>query len=253
MVRSRLQKNAFSTDSVTMKILWFVHREGTVLGPYTTAEVESRISSGSLGEDSMIWARGTNEWSPVAKWKALSSSLEESSKKNNNRIWYCDSGLGHPAGPLNQTELIEHLKGINRWDTVTLWGTGLSKWLPLFEVPEVMDLVGISRRAHPRAPLLGQAALTPVGSTIPAQLLPTLTVSIGGFGVKNAGFLHRGDLVQISIRSREIPSAVHATGEVLYVSRNGEAGIKFRDLSTEAQSVLFDHIRRFNEGVTLVA
>jgi hypothetical protein len=130
---------------------------------------------------------------------------------------------------------------------VTLWGTGLRKWLPLFEVPEVMDLVGISRRENPRAPLLGQIALTPVGSSMPAQIMQALTVSIGGFGVKGAGALSRGDRVQVAIRSHDLPGIVHATGEVLYVSRVGDAGIKFTGLSPEARSILADHIRRFHD------
>lgn len=231
-----------------MKAQWFIHRDGAVLGPFTTSEVDDRIATGGLAADCLVWARGSNEWLPMDQWKTLSSQIEESSKGTKHRVWYCDSGAGQPAGPLTQDELVEHLKGLNRWDIVTLWGTGLLKWLPLFEVPEVMDLVGISRRENPRAPLLGQIACTPMGSTTPAQILPCLTVSIGGFGVKAAGALSRGDKVQVVIKSRDLPGPVHATGEVLYVSRIGDAGVKFLDLSPEARAILSDHIQRFNDA-----
>jgi hypothetical protein len=236
-----------------MKTLWFIHRDGAVLGPFSGDEVERNIESGSLGPDCLVWARGTNEWSPISEWKSLSSKIYASQKSSDSRVWYCDSGSGHPIGPLTQGELADHLRGLNRWDIVTLWGTGLVKWLPLFEVPEVMDLVGISRRENPRAPLLGQVALTAVGNNMPAQLLQALTVSVGGFGVKNAGDLNRGDKVQIAIKSPEFSSTVHAIGEIIYVSRTGEAGVKFLDITTENKAIISDHVRRFNDEAAVAA
>lgn len=236
-----------------MKTLWFVHRDGAVLGPFSSDEVEKNIASGSLGPDCLIWARGTNEWSPISDWKSISAKIHASHKSSDNRVWYCDSGSGHPIGPLTQGELADHLRGLNRWDIVTLWGTGLVKWLPLFEVPEVMDLVGISRRENPRAPLLGQVALTAVGSSMPAQVLQALTVSIGGFGVKNAGALNRGDKVQIAIKSREFSATVHALGEIIYVSRTGEAGVKFLDITAENKAIISAHIRRFHDEASVAA
>ncbi|MBN8539692.1 MAG: DUF4339 domain-containing protein [Deltaproteobacteria bacterium] len=236
-----------------MKTSWFVHRDGAVLGPFSADEVEKNIESGSLGPECLIWARGTNEWSPISEWKSISIKIQAIQKSSDSRVWYCDSGSGHPIGPLTQGELADHLRGLNRWDIVTLWGTGLVKWLPLFEVPEVMDLVGISRRENPRAPLLGQVALTAVGSSMAAQVLQALTVSIGGFGVKNAGALNRGDKVQISIKSREFPSTVHALGEIIYVSRTGDAGVKFLDITAENKAIITEHIRRFHDEEPIAA
>ncbi len=236
-----------------MKTLWFVHRDGSVLGPFSSDEVETNISNGSFGPDCLVWARGTNEWSPISQWKNLAQKLTASQKAADNRVWYCDSGSGHPAGPLTQNELADHLRGLNRWDIVTIWGTGLLKWLPLFEVPEVMDLVGISRRENPRAPLLGQVALTTVGSQTPAQVLPALTISIGGFGVKNGGGFNRGDKVQIAIKSREIAGTIHALGEVLYVSRMGDAGVRFIDISSEDKALIIEHVKRFHAGGSIAA
>lgn len=230
-----------------MKAHWFIHSEGAVLGPFTATEVEAQMKASKFGADCLVWARGTNEWLPISQWKTLSAKVEENSKSVSQRVWYCDSGTGQPAGPLTQSELVEHLKGLNRWDIVTLWGTGLLKWLPLFEVPEVMDLVGISRRENPRAPLLGQISISTTGSSGVPQILPCSTVSTGGFGVKNAGGLTRGDRVQIILRSSDFPNIIHAVGEVLYVSRAGEAGIKFTDLPTDSQTVIADHVRRFHD------
>lgn len=230
-----------------MKAIWFIHRGGAVSGPLTSVEVDRRIGAGTIDPDTLIWARGSNEWTPAAQWKDLQSRIEAVDAFSNGRVWYCDPGSGQPAGPLTQNELVQHLKGHTRLEAISLWGTGLARWMPLFEIPEVMDLIGISRREHPRAPLLGQAAITSAGSSVPAQVLSTLTVSVGGFGVKQAGLLTIGDRVQIALKSNDLPSVIHATGKVIYVSRTGEAGIGFLDLSAEAHSILFDHIRRFHE------
>jgi hypothetical protein len=242
-------RGAFCADDESMKAQWFIHSNGVVLGPFKTDDVNSRITKKEFGADCLVWAKGSNEWLPMNQWSILSAKADQETKTVVERVWYCDSGTGQPAGPLTQKELVDHLKGINRWDIVTLWGTGLLKWLPLFEVPEVMDLVGISRRENPRAPLLGEIALTQVGSAIAAHVVPALTISVKGFGIKNAGFLQRGEKVQIAIKSRELPATIHATGEVLYVSRSGDAGIKFVDLSPESLALLVDHIRRFTDEI----
>lgn len=232
-----------------MKAHWFIHCEGAVLGPFTVAEVEAQIKASKFGADCLVWARGTNEWLPMSQWTTLSAKVEQSSKSVSQRVWYCDSGTGQPAGPLTQNELVEHLKGLNRWDIVTLWGTGLLKWLPLFDVPEVMDLVGISRRENPRAPLLGQASISAAGSSMIPQILTCSTISTGGLGVKNAGGLTRGDRVQIMVKSADLPTIIHAVGEVLYVSRTGEAGVKFVELPPESLAIIADLVRRFHDKI----
>jgi hypothetical protein len=236
-----------------MKTLWFVHRDGAVFGPFSSDDIENGIADGSFGPTCLIWARGTHEWSPIIQWKQLAQKIEASQKAADNRVWYCDSGAGHPIGPLTQSELAEHLRGLNRWDIVTVWGTGLLKWLPLFEVPEVMDLVGISRREKPRVPLLGQIAMTTVGSQVPAQLLPSLSISVGGLGVKNAGGFNRGDKVQIAIKSQDISGTIHALGEVLYVSRMGDAGIRFLDISPDHAKLIAKHVQLFQTNGSLAA
>lgn len=236
-----------------MKPIWFIHRSGAVSGPLTSVEIDRRLGAGAIEPDSLVWARGTNEWTPISRWKELQSQIESATAFANGRVWYCDTGSGQPAGPLTQNELVQHLKGHTRLEAISLWGTGLPRWMPFFEVPEIMDLIGISRREFPRAPLLGQAAITSSGSAIPTQLLSTLTVSIRGFGVKQAGALSLGDRVQVSLKSNDLSSNVHAAGKVLYVSRTGEAGICFLDLSAEARSILFDHVRRFHDQETVAA
>ena len=231
-----------------MKPIWFIHQGGSVTGPHSEVEVERRLGSGTLTPEVLIWARGANEWQPISEWKTLQAKIAAIANANTGRVWYCDSGSGQPAGPLTEAELIDHLKGFSRLESMLLWGSGLEKWTPLFEVADVMDLIGISRRESPRVPLLGQVAVTQIGSSSPAQVLQTATVSNGGIGVKLAGFLTPGDRVQLVIRSRDFGSILHVTGRVLYVSRTGDAGIKFDETSAELRSVLHDHIRRFNSN-----
>lgn len=229
-----------------MKTLWFIHSAGSVWGPFSSAEVQSRIDSHSFDTNSLVWARGTNEWLPLSEWSTLNKKLDIAAKQAVSKVWYCDSGTGAPVGPLTQEELIQHLQGLNRWDIVTLWGAGQPKWLTLFEMPEVMELVGISRRTHPRAPLLATALLTPNEEAVSPQLLQVKTISVGGFSVKNGGYFNRGDKVQISIRSEQLEKSLHATGEILYVSQRGEAGIRFANLTPGDTKIIEQYIKRFN-------
>lgn len=236
-----------------MKPIWFIHQGGAVIGPLDSVEIERRLGAGTLAPECLIWTRGSNEWMPISDWKKIEERVVAGQAAAKGRIWYCDAGSGKPTGPLTESELTLFLKGYSRLEAILIWGTGLKRWTPLFEVPEVMDIIGISRRENPRAPLLGNAAVMQIGLALPAQLLPTLSVSIGGLGVKNAGHLSPGEKVQISIQSRDLVNVVRTSGTVLYVSKTGEAGLRFDDPTAEMISIVHDHVRRFGPAAKAAA
>lgn len=237
-----------------MKATWFVHKNGIVLGPFKETEISSQLETGTLDLDCLVWSRSTAEWTPLAEWEQLRKNTPIALKTETARVWYCDSGTGEPLGPITEPELIQLLRGFENLDGVKLWSDGMPNWSRIYDLPNVLDLVGISRREHPRAPILGQVALTLLEPGAKTQMAPLQTISVGGLGARlSEGGLSRGDRVQVLIKSPELGSSVHASGIVMYVSRTGVLGLRFIEVSAEARALIFDHVRKFTDQKAKVA
>jgi len=242
-----LKQPSPSSDQLNgMKPSWFVHKNGLVLGPFVESEVTNQLSSGTLDGSCLVWSRSTAEWTPLDQWETIKNGHLASAKSEGARVWYCDSGTGQPLGPITEVELVQLLRGFENMDAIKLWTEGMKDWSRVFDLPNVLDLVGISRREHPRAPILGQAALTLLEPGSQTQMAPLQSISIGGLGARvSEGGLSRGDRVQILIKSPDLGASVHASGIVMYVARSGVLGIRFVDISAEAKTLIFDHVRKF--------
>ena len=237
-----------------MKRSWFVHKNGLVLGPFLESEVTNQLSAGALDKACLVWSRSTSEWTPLEQWDVIKNGSLVSAKSEAARVWYCDSGSGESLGPITEVELVQLLRGFENLDNIKLWTEGMKDWSRIFDLPNVLDLVGISRREHPRAPIIGQAALTLLEPGARTQMAPLQTISIGGLGARMAeGGLSRGDRVQILIKSPDLGATVHASGVVMYVARSGVLGLRFVEISAEARALIFDHVRKFSDQLAKVA
>jgi hypothetical protein len=45
---------------------YFVHREGSNLGPYSLAELQQQLAAGSINSDDLAWHEGLPQWQPVS-------------------------------------------------------------------------------------------------------------------------------------------------------------------------------------------
>ncbi len=143
-----------------MSQTWFIYSNDVVTGPFSTEEVQSKLSATELNGNSFIWWKGQREWTQISVWQAdLDNILATLVTHLQKAIWYIDVGAS-PLGPLTQNELLETLRSVTDLSRVRLWAVGMKKWQTLFELHDVMELLGISRREHDRAPLMGTVAIT---------------------------------------------------------------------------------------------
>jgi len=122
----------------------------------------------------------------------------------------------------------------------------MEKWTSLFEIPEVMDALGMSRRENQRAPLLGTVAVTRSNEDPKGYVLRTASISVGGIGVNGKHDLRTGDSVSLLIKSPEIPGNMHLRGEVAYVTANGYCGIRFGQVHSEVETLILDYVKKFS-------
>lgn len=122
----------------------------------------------------------------------------------------------------------------------------MKAWKSLYEVNEVMELLGISRREHLRAPLMGTVAVTRSNEDPRGFVAKAASVSVAGIGLSEAFDLRRGDEISILIKSNDIPGNLHIRGEVAYATDEGQAGIRFLTIHPEMHALIHDYVKRFN-------
>ena len=232
--------------------IWFVHSKEIVNGPFDTDTVKQQLSQKHWDVDScLIWCKGQREWLPLNKWQShLEQGNERVEESAQNPIWYIDNGSGTPVGPLTKQEMFTHLRGMSNIGKVRLWTAGMKHWTILFELPDIVDELGMSRREHNRAPLLGTVAITSISGNASTLITKAATISIGGCGLTEALGLTRGDDIQLVIKSTEFANPLRVQGTVLYVTQKGYAGVKFHQVHSETHALIFDYVKKFMGGTT---
>lgn len=231
--------------------IWFVYHRDIVAGPFDTEAVKQQIAAGRWSEDTFIWWKGQREWMPIRLWESqLAQILRTETDKSQSAIWYVDT-TGSPVGPLTQTEMLSHLHGIKNPAKVRLWSVGMNKWTNLFELHEIMDHLGMSRREHDRAPLMGTVAISRMSEDATAMIARAASISVGGMGINDGHGLTRGDNVQLVIKSSEFAQPIRTRATTVYVTAQGFAGLRFANTAPEALSLIHDYVRKFNQPVAM--
>jgi hypothetical protein len=229
-----------------MNVMWFVYTNEVVSGPFPTETVRTKIHAGDIAAGSFIWWKGQREWVPVASWESqLDQIVKISADRSQKAVWYIDNG-GSPVGPLTENEMILQLRVLPSVNRIRLWAVGMEKWTSIFELGDVMEQLGLSRRENERAPLMGTVAVTRSNEDPKGFMLRAASISVGGMGLTGQHDLRHGDAVSILVKSADIPGNMHLRGKVAYVTSNGYVGVRFEHVHPETQSMIFDYVKRFN-------
>lgn len=226
-----------------MERKFFVLSEGQVNGPYDLQEVE-RQSSQSPG--SLIWGRGQLEWLDLIKWKKFLQDFEgqvQTQRKQNQRLWKVRAS-GVESAPMPQDSLIGYLKNQPDLNLVQIWTDGYTEWKDVFQIHKIMDELGVSRRTHPRVPIMG--ALECEGAS-GNQTVKAVSISENGLGVTDAEKFKIGEKFKVQLKSPNLYNAINATVEVVYVGQDGHAGLKFGSIHSESKSMIVEYVKKFSE------
>lgn len=229
-----------------MERIWFIYFNEEVSGPFSTDEVNDRLDKSSVPVNSFIWSKGQKEWLPAAQWKKDLPELLEQRQTNEQRPVWKFRIKGTEYGPMTQHEMLAHLATLESLDGVEVSLKDAVHWDDVFNFGDVVEQLGHSRRAHPRAPLIGEVEVsTDNGDYI--YRTHVATISVGGIGLKSSGSLRIGDTVRLFIQSQALQFPVRSRARVLYISPDGFTGLQFVQLSTEAAATIIDYIRQFRE------
>lgn len=233
-----------------MKI-WFLLQEGQVSGPFDRSEIETALNSKTSRGDILIWGRGQAEWLKPDKWRNhLNSDASQNNShgkgspdKTQQEKWQIRvEGKEHP--PMDYDSLMAALRKIKDFSAVDLRPSSSSHWKEIYSVQKVVDDLGISRRAHPRVPVMGSLTIEKKDDL--PQVVKVISISEGGLGVNEARDLKIGQKFSGILESPNLFVTISSTLEVVYVGQDGYAGLKFVGLPEESKSSIIEYVKKFS-------
>lgn len=223
--------------------IWFFLEGENVSGPHSVSEIGSLVENKSKVNLS-FWIRGQTEWVNYEQWQSLVKEHESKDVRAQaiqDRLWKIRID-GQQEKQLPHKQLIEVLKNFKDLASVQIWTEGYTEWKEVYQIHKIMDELGVSRRAHPRVPIMGELIVEIGGKEYAGKIL---TISEGGCGATGVPELKIGDKMKITIKSQQLFTTVHASAEVLYVSTGSYVGCKFVGLASESKNAIVEYVKKF--------
>ena len=145
---------------------------------------------------------------------------------------------GRSLGPFSREALIVELRRVPVTEGVSLWTKGMREWAPLAEFHDVLNELGVNRRASPRATISGTVTLEFDGLTQPA---PLISISEGGVRLLCDSQFRAGEILTLNVKGEGLVRPFTARGEVRYCA-NGVIGLKFENLDAAARGVIATYV-----------
>jgi hypothetical protein len=225
---------------VTQK--WFVLSDGVIHGPFVKDDIENRTQNLS---NPMIWGRGQTEWLTLDKWNRFTQDFENHQRRQKNqtdRQWKIQAS-GVELKAMNQDQMIEFLRTKSDLSEILIWTEGYSEWKEVFQIHKIMDELGVSRRAHPRVPIMGTVQMEGAQGNFSAK---ALSISEGGMGITDSGQVKIGEKFKMTLKSPNLFTQIHATGEIVFVGADNYAGLKFIGLHSESKSAIIEYVKKLS-------
>lgn len=221
--------------------MWFLLSEGQVSGPFDVAEIEGKLPSAS---EALIWGRGQSEWMKPDKWRrSLQSGTVAPAVAGAPDRWMVRIE-GKERPPMDYENLLQLMRGVKDFSTVDIRPEGSLSWKEIYAVQRVVDDLGITRRSHPRVPIMGSfAGELNDGAKFESKVI---SISEGGAGLNEAKGRKIGERFKGLISSPNLYVPIHSVCEVVYVGSDGYAGLKFIGLPAEEKSAIIEYVNKFS-------
>lgn len=222
---------------------WFILFEEKVHGPFSASEVLEQVTEGRWANSS-FWAKGKPSWMSFGQaQKELEKERAGLTDPQAPEIsWYTKIN-GIENGPYTYDALLQFLKTIEINKDVLVCQGEVRKWKEVYQVESILERLGINRRAYDRVPIEGEIHFQ--SGPLSGKTFSLTTISQNGFGSSGIKELSIGEKFKGTLRSKNFAMPLHFQGEVVFINAHGILGVKFNNLSTEAQTHIIAYVRRF--------
>lgn len=229
-----------------MKKLWFVLDNQIVSGPFTSDEIYEGYRTGHFHTDAQVWWKGQRFWIPVSQWMTeLPNIMQALESKSTPKNWYY-SFDGQSYGPMSKPELVNEIKKYSDYSRLQINHNGSEDWHKLFEFQELLSELGMNRRQHYRAPILGEVSILRHQDKFVGR---AASISVGGIGVIGVSQLTKGEEVQMVVRSSLLASPIRTHAIVASVDESGFVGFQFTSINSESKAIISDYVKQFEAQV----
>ncbi len=146
--------------------------------------------------------------------------------------------------PMTKDELMIFAARVDDPAQIAIFDPVLKEWKEIYAFKDIVEKLGLTRRKHPRVPILAQFT----GSTSRHEKFSArlVTISIGGLGITDVFDLNIGDIISGQITSPHFYSPVTIEAEATYCGNDGYVGLKFTQINDDSQSLVTDYVKRFS-------
>jgi hypothetical protein len=212
---------------------WFVYDKEVVKGPFSGAQLREAVTQHQFSPAAWVWRKGHTAWQKL-------ESLNLGLPPKNTDVWYLQSG-GFHSGPYRGTEILEKVSSREVTGQAMAWTPELRRWTSIYEIPFIVDRLGICRRKHPRAPLVGTVHMAGVEQE---TNIHAMSISQGGIGIRFLVQPQMGVEYSIYLDSPLLAGNFYARGRVVYTFEN-ETGIEFTHVSKENRRAIGEYLMQF--------
>lgn len=249
---------------------WFLAEKELIRGPFSTEDLQKVLQNNTQLNHLFVWTRGQTEWISANRWnpqdflipeektnpqytetlnfqspaqtepqvsELLNDIKDKSTEKYKVQINFLDQPL------MTKEELITLISSTEDLSQISIYDIKNKEWKDIYAFRELVDQLGLTRRKHPRVPILAQFTGTKGESTFFSARV--VTISIGGLGLTDVFDLQVGDKISGQVSSPHFYSTMTIEAEVTYSGKDGYVGLKFTQVSDEAQSLITDYVNRF--------
>ena len=146
---------------------------------------------------------------------------------------------------MSKSELLGFISKQKDISTLSIQNPKTKEWTDVYAYPEIVERLGLSRRKHPRVPIL--ATFAGLNSKAEEMSTKVVTISEGGMGFTEVFDLKIGDTVEGQISSPHFFQPLHIKADVIYSGLDGYIGLKFSQINDEAKSAIVDYIKKFGK------
>lgn len=263
---------------------WFINSNNYVRGPFSAEEVKDQMASFSdQMHTTFLWSRGHTEWVRADKWsphlstpttvqsqntitqgpdedtytpqakkptleKGPSSQVKAQPKPATPQTSVAEKFRVQydfvDKGEMTKEELTAFTAKQEDVSKISIFDKKSREWKEVYSMPDIVQRLGITRRANQRVPILAQFSGTNIGSggKVTARVI---TISKGGIGITDNYELKLGETIQGQLTSPHFYSPVNITAEVTYAGLDGYVGLKFVNVNDEVMALVMDYIKRF--------
>ena len=178
--------------------------------------------------------------SPTINADLLQDIEDKSVEKYKVQLQFIDQPL------MTKDELMAFISSQDDVSQISIYDKHSKEWKEVYAFREIVEKLGLTRRKHPRVPILAQfMGSSSRHSHFTARVV---TISVGGLGLTDVFDLRIGDRINGQMTSPHFYSPVNFEAEVTYAGQDGYVGFKFVQINDDALSLVTDYVNRFSQN-----